>query len=218
MKTFVAFISFSALLSFSGFGQGYLLDTAQNAYFVHGILGQMDHQFYKQISVGYSINGRLDIAISGSHKNEGGSFSSFYTFSPSISYLIIKQGKLPFSLGATAEYEYKAFPATNVIKHNTIKFGIPLNYKAKVSRDVSLIPGIYGRINLARYSLYDDRFNYSDHENNKSFTLGFQNTVLVNRFSITPGVSYTNARGTGYLLTVRVGLLLFKRNNIRPMY
>jgi hypothetical protein len=218
MKSFVAFISFFVLAIFNVFGQNYLLDTSQNAYFVHGLIGQMDRQFYKQISVGYSINGRLDIAISGSHKNEGNSFSSFYTFSPSFSYLIIKQGKIPFSLGATAEYEYKAFPATNVIKHNTIRFGIPLYYQARISQNVSLIPGIFGRINLARYYLYDEIFDYSARENSKSYTFGIQNTVLLNRFSITPGVSYTNVKGTGYLLTVRLGLLLFKRNYIKPIY
>ena len=68
MKAFVSLILFFALLSFNGFGQKYLPDTSQNAYFVHGTVGQLDHQFYKKISVGYSINGCLDIAKSGSHK------------------------------------------------------------------------------------------------------------------------------------------------------
>lgn len=125
---------------------------------------------------------------------------------------------MPLSLGTIVEYEYKAFPATNVIKHNTIRFGIPLYWQTRISRNVSLVPGIYGKINLARYSLYEEMFNYSYRENNKSFTLGIENTVLLNRFAITPGISYTNTKGTGYLLSIRIGLLLFKRNYIKSVY
>ena len=87
--------------------------------------------------------------------NEGNRFLSFSTFSPSFSYLIINQGKMPFSLGTFVEYEYKAFPATNVIRHNTIRFGMPLYLQARIARNVSLIPGIFGKINLARYFLYE---------------------------------------------------------------
>lgn len=39
MKVLAVFIIFFTLLGFNGFGQNYLLDTSQNAYFVHGTVG-----------------------------------------------------------------------------------------------------------------------------------------------------------------------------------
>lgn len=190
-------------------GQSYLLEKYQSAYFINGLVGQEKGALYTQGAAGFSVDGRLDLSLRGSYMGEN-RFASFYTLSPSVSYLVVKQNRIPFSYGISADYEYKRFPDVKILRHSTVKFGNAFYHKVRINRSTSIIPSIYGQLNLTRYSLD------SNTENNRSYTVGGQSTVLFRKVAITPGLSYNQQRG--YLLSLQLGLIFFKRESIQSIY
>lgn len=209
MKTIILFIAFM-IIGYRSLAQNYLLEPMTNSSFVAGAVGVEEGAMFSSSMVGFSLNGgRLDISLLGSHKNEN-RYLTFNAASLGINYLFIKQNKLPLSVGASVEYEYKAFPQSHRTKHNSFKVGISIYHRFRINDNVALIPGIYGKKNLIRYTIGENAGNIS------SYTTGLQNTLLLKNFSITPGVSYTEKRG--YLFTIQFGLILFKRESIKSVY
>lgn len=203
----ILLISFLLLMCLCSQAQSYLLAPSTNASFITGCIGVEEKALYYSTSVGLSLDGRFDLFLSGSHKEEN-RYLAFNALSIGANYLVLKQRILPFSLGLSAEYEYKGFPVANRLKHNTAKLGISLYRTFKINENVSLIPGVYGKLNLARYKIEDYYAN-----NDRTYTINVQNTLLLKNFSITPAVSYTEKRR--YLFTIQLGILLFKRESIK---
>lgn len=196
------------------FGQNFLIEKGQNASYIQGFIGNDRDAFQKGISIGFSINGRLDIMLSGSHASAKSDISAFYAISPSLNFLVIKQDKLPFSLGVSTEYEIKRFPQTGLLKHNSIKTGISLFHKFKVNEKLSLTPGAYAKASFVSRSLDI----YKDHVN--TYTFGIQNTLLFKKFSVTPGIyHYKNIYSENrYILSIQLGILIFGADRIESIY
>ena len=152
--------------------------------------------------------------LSGSQATARSTIAAFYSVSPSLNFLVIKQDKLPVSFGVSAEYEIKRFPQSDLLKHNSLKTGFSLFHKFKINRKLSLTPGAYGKMSFVSRSLDI----YKDHV--KSYTLGIQNTFLLKKISVTPGVShYKNIYAENrYMLSIKLGILIFCADRIDSIY
>lgn len=207
MKILALLLFFLAIATGCSFAQNYLMDNGQNGSFVNAFVGKDKIAFYKQATIGYSINGRLDMALSGSHVN-GNHIGTFYTITPSLSYLFIKQNKIPFSMAISAEYEVKRFTQTDLIKHNSFRAGASLYHRFKLGENTSLIPGAFATFTNTTRSLAP----YRDHVN--ASRIGLQNTILLKTFSITPVVSYSQ---NTYLFSLRFGIIFKGANHIEDL-
>ncbi|GLU55246.1 hypothetical protein [Dyadobacter frigoris] len=187
--------------------QSYLLDKSKNASFVSASIGSDDWAVYKTAAIGYSVNGRFDMVLAGIY--ESGSTAKAYTITPALSYLVVKQDKLPLSIGLFAGYGFKNFNHTKDLKNYTIKTGISLYHKIKIRNNVLLIPGLFCGQDFTKTRLddYTNRFS--------TRSAGIQTTLLIKNFSITPQFSYTQLRGS--LFTLQAGLILFKSEFIQPV-
>lgn len=188
--------------------QSYLLDTSKNASFVSVSIGSDDWAVYKTAAIGYSVNGRFDMMLAGMYES-GSKTSRAYTITPALSYLIVKQDKLPLSIGLFAGYGFKNFNPNKDLKNYTIKTGISLYHKIKIRNNVLLIPGLFCGLDFtkARHDDYINRFS--------TRSAGVQTTLLIKNFSITPQFSYTQRRGP--LFVLQAGLILFKSEFIQSV-
>ena len=196
------------------FAQNFLIEKGQNASYIQGFIGNDRDAFQKGISIGFSINGRLDMMLSGSHASAKSSISASYAISPSLNFLVIKQDKFPFSLGVSTEYEIKRFPQTDLLKHNSVKAGISIFHKFRVNEKLSSTPGTYAKASFVSRSLDI----YKDHA--KTYTFGIQNTLLFKQISITPGISYYKNiySENRYILSIQLGILIFGADRIESIY
>lgn len=189
--------------------QNYLLNRSESASFLTVAIGKESDALYNTGTVGYSMNGKFDMALVGTYES-GNKVSNAYTITPSFSYLFIKQNKIPFSLGAFAGYGFKNFTRVEELKNHTIKSGLSLYHKIILKKNVSLIPGTYVGIDFTKATLDNYQNKFTTH------SAGIQSTLLLKNFSISPSLVYTERRG--YAVTLQLSFLIFKRDYIESIY
>lgn len=200
----ILFIIFCFKICFS---QSVFLDKGQNATFFQGCIEKYKYSFSQSTTIGYSINGKFDMMLSGKHL-AGDGIGEYFTISPSFSYLVIKQDRLPVSLGLLAGYEFKKFTQTDLIKDHSIKAVASVFHKWKVSDKVSLIPGAYCESDFIKRSL--DVYK----ENLNLYTIGFQTSLLLKKISITPETSYSKDR---FIFSIKFGVFILGTNYIESI-
>lgn len=182
MKKLLLPLLFINLFAMSVCAQNILLDKGQNGTFLAARVGKDARRFTKEMSIGYSFSGKLDIGFSAIHVT-GRELGTHFIFTPSLSYLVIKQDRLPFSAEVFSNYQIKRYVRTNVIKDNSFVIGLGLYKKWQLTKNVSLSPGIHFNRNFTRRSLdlYNEQLN-----TNK---IGFESNFLIKKLLISPGIA-----------------------------
>lgn len=207
MKKSLSTILFLNSLVMSVCAQNILLDNGQNGTFLAAGIGKDVRRFTKELSVGYSFNGKLDLGFSAFHV-KGKELGTHYIFSPSLSYLVLKQDRVPFSAEIFSNYQIKRYVRTTIIKDNSFVIGLGLYRKWRLFKNASLNPGIYFNRNFTRRSLdsYNEQLN-----TNK---IGFESNFLINNLLISPGISSSQKHT---VLSLKIGIIFRGADSIEPL-
>jgi hypothetical protein len=187
--------------------QNFLLDKNQSGSFLAGQIAKSDNKFSKALSIGYTIDGRIDLSLSASHVN-GPHIGTHLIVNPMVSFIIIKQNHIPLSLSVYSEYQTKKYTRTDAIKDQTWAVGSGLYHKWLIGKTFSINPGIYFHRSFTNRSLD----TYKEHLNSNGF--GLQTSFLIKNFQVTPKVSHFREET---VFSIEIGVIFFGAKSIESL-
>lgn len=179
---FVLFVFINKLTS-----QNYLFNENESGFHVFGQFTSNEGSSLIGISPGYTFNGKLTMGLTLGFEEDNESDFSSNAIRPYIDYLVLKQdNNNPVSINLYGAYQHNNFPDFKDLKVNTVNLGLGIFHQLNLGTNFDLIPA--GGVGWARSTA--NLWGASESESGINYGLSL--TGKINKFYVTPGLSFSN--------------------------